>query len=192
ARCDVDLVVHRSGDSGSPRDPGSTSASSASTSAGSACSTAGRPAPAPRTRPSGSIPCSSSRAPRDTVSALAPTAPATSLTPPRPIARASAPSSNRHCRSFRCGLISASLPANRSRSTAMIAIPQHYRCCPKQTCLIYSRALVGEIAGGSAYLRQQCGELGGLFLVQPDEAEVDVGQCHGGGFLTLPAGFGDR
>ena len=85
-----------------------------------------RPAPLRRTRPSGSIPDSSSPAPRDTVSALAAAALATSFTPPRPIARASAPSSSRHCRSSRCGLISASLAASRSCSCAKIAIPQRY------------------------------------------------------------------
>ena len=122
----MDLAVHRSGDSGSPRDSGSTSASSARTSPGSASSTLGRPAPLRRTRPSGSIPDSSARAPRDTVSALAPATLATSFAPPRPTARASAPSSSRHCRSSRCGLISASLPASRSCSCAEIAIPQRY------------------------------------------------------------------
>jgi hypothetical protein len=49
---------------------------------GSACSTGGRPAPARRTRPSGSTPSSSSRTPGDTVSGLAPTNAATSFIPP--------------------------------------------------------------------------------------------------------------
>ena len=66
-------------------------------------------APTCRTRPPGSIPATSTPAPRDTVSGLAPTVVATSFCPPRPIARASAPSSSRHCCSFRCGLISVSL-----------------------------------------------------------------------------------
>ena len=47
----VDLVVHRNGDSGSPRETGSTNASSAATRSGSVTAIAGRPAPGRRTRP---------------------------------------------------------------------------------------------------------------------------------------------
>jgi hypothetical protein len=42
------------------------------------------------------------------------------LMPPRPTARACAPNRNRHCRSFRCGLISVSAPANRSVAGASV------------------------------------------------------------------------
>jgi hypothetical protein len=53
ARCRSDFVVHRNGDSGSPRSPGSTSASSAAGSCVSCCSALLRPPPSRRTRPPG-------------------------------------------------------------------------------------------------------------------------------------------
>src|SRR5664280_2297746 len=99
ARCTVDFVVHRNADSGSPRVSGSTNSSTAATRSGTLSSAAGRPAPGARTRPSGTTPDSNSCAPRDTVSALAFAAVATTFIPPYPIARASAPSSSRNARS---------------------------------------------------------------------------------------------
>ena len=126
ARCDVDFVVHRNADSGSPRVSGATNPSNAGDNPGSAACALGRPAPGARTRPSGRAPDSNSCAPRDTVSALAFAAAATSFIPPKPIARASAPSSNRQARSSRNGLISANLAAIRSCSCVVIDIPQRY------------------------------------------------------------------
>ena len=126
ARCDVDFVVHRNGDCGSPRVTGSTSFSSAGARPGSATRAAGRPAPTARTRPSGTTPDSNSCAPRDTVSAFALAAAATTFIPPYPIARASAPSSSRQARSSRNGRISPNLAAIRSCSNAEIDIPQRY------------------------------------------------------------------
>ena len=82
ARRDVDFVVHRNADSGSPRVSGATKPSNAGTRPGSTTSAAGRPAPTARTRPSGTTPDSNSRAPRDTVSAFTFAAPATSFIPP--------------------------------------------------------------------------------------------------------------
>lgn len=57
------------------------------------------PPPARRTRPSGPWPESSSRTPSDTVLSRTPTARATSLIPPCPSDRASAPINRRRCRS---------------------------------------------------------------------------------------------
>jgi hypothetical protein len=123
----VDFVVHRNTDSGSPRVPGPTSSSNAGTRSGSSASTLGRPAPGARTRPSGTTPDSNSCAPRETVSAFALAAAATTFFPPYPIARASAPNNSRPARSSRNGLISASRAAIRSCSATVIDIPQRYR-----------------------------------------------------------------
>src|SRR5206468_3198954 len=68
----TDLTVHRSGDSGSPRSSGSTSASSAGTSPGSVTAARLRPPPSRRARPSGSSPPSSSATPSDTVASRTP------------------------------------------------------------------------------------------------------------------------
>ena len=57
--CRVDLIVHRSGDSGSPRVSGSTRRSSAAVSSASTVSARLRPAPARRTRPESVAPLSS-------------------------------------------------------------------------------------------------------------------------------------
>src|SRR5664279_5160015 len=89
------LVVHRSGDSGSPRDSGSTRASSATLTPGSVLVTLLRPPPVRRVRPNGSSPASSSRTPPVTVTLLTPAARATTATPPWPSMRASAPIINR-------------------------------------------------------------------------------------------------
>lgn len=85
------LVVQRSGDIGSPRSSGSTSANSADRSCG-LCSVAGlRPPPDFRTRPNdnGPSPRSSSKTPLPTVVALTPAASATARTPPWPNSLAS-------------------------------------------------------------------------------------------------------
>src|SRR5262245_58611947 len=110
-----DFVVHRNGDIGSPRVSGATNASNASATPGCASSTAGRPAPAARTRPSATTPARISFTPACTVVRETPDTRATNAIPPRPNASASAPNSNRHCRSFRCGLRTASFSA-RARS----------------------------------------------------------------------------
>ena len=84
ARLRVDLVVHTSGDIGSPRVSGSTSAFSAAVSPGSVSASFLRPPPGARTRADGSATPSSSRTPRATVSGCTPVASATTVIPPRP------------------------------------------------------------------------------------------------------------
>jgi len=86
----VEQVVQHSGDSGSPRRVGSTSASSASTNAGSVAVTFLRPPPARRTRPNGDTPASSSATPCEIRDRDAPVALATAAMPPWPRDRASA------------------------------------------------------------------------------------------------------
>ena len=80
----------------------------------------------PRARPSGSAPASSSPAPSDTVASRTPAARATSRIPPRPSARASAPSSSRRCRSSRCGKIDSNFAASISRETSITPIPHEH------------------------------------------------------------------
>src|SRR6266702_4206752 len=87
------------------------------------------------------MPCSSSRAPRDTVSGCDLVKAATRLIPPRPSARACAPSVSRHCRSSRCGFSSASMAAKRSSSTSTVAIPYTIGIRLGQTRVIQRRAL---------------------------------------------------
>src|SRR6266511_3719933 len=101
----VDFVVHRSGDSGSPRDCGSMRESKDCRTAGSATSTLLRPPPPARTRPAipGSSPASNSRTPRRMVGRDTPLARCTAAIPPRPHARASAPNAKRRSRSFNRG-----------------------------------------------------------------------------------------
>src|SRR6266568_3902564 len=125
ARLRVDLTVHRSGDSGSPRSSGSTSASSAGTSPGSLSRARLAPPPGRRARPSGSAPEASSAAPSETVASRTPAAPATSRIPPWPSARACAPISSRRCRSSRWGPISLNIAASDSAVTSMTPIPHH-------------------------------------------------------------------
>jgi len=127
ARFRSDKVVQRSGDSGSPREPGSTRPSSASTTPGSVSDTLLRPPPGARARRSGSPPDSSSATPAETVTALTPAASATALIPPWPSDRASAPSASRRCRSSRCGSSAANLAASPSTTSTAMAIPQ---ACP--------------------------------------------------------------
>ena len=103
----VDLLVHRNGDSGSPRVTGSTNASNASTTPGTLCVTGGRPAPLARTRPSTTGPAATCFTPRLTVSGSTPTAAATRLIPPRPNLRAAAPSTSLRCRSSNTSRTSA-------------------------------------------------------------------------------------
>src|SRR5918993_1461896 len=114
----VDLVVHRSGDSGSPRVTGSTSASKAASRPGSASASGLGPAPGARTRPVGSGSESSSAMPRRTLGRVLPASSATRVTPPWPRTRANPPNSSRRCRSVRWGSTSAKPPASTSsRST---------------------------------------------------------------------------
>ena len=122
----VDFVVHRNGDSGSPRDPGSTNASRAAPKPGSVCVTGLRPPPGLRVPPT-VLPASSSSTPRETVTALTPAARATVLIPPWPSDRASAPISSRRCRSSRCGSSAANLAANASSDCTAPAIPQAWQ-----------------------------------------------------------------
>ena len=97
ARCRSDLVVHRNGDSGSPRSSGSTSVNNAGTSCGFSASAPLRPPPGRRTRPvgAGCSPASNSNTPLRTVVSLTPTARATARTPPWPSDRASVANAKR-------------------------------------------------------------------------------------------------
>src|SRR5680860_407725 len=125
-----DLQVHRSGDLGSPRVSGSTSLSSAETRPGSCCSARLRPPPGLRDRVGATgVPGSSiSPRPRRTVSGDTPTAVATSLTPPAPNSRASAPSHTRRCRSVRCGFTASNRRCSDiSRSGTAQNVPRYHR-----------------------------------------------------------------
>src|ERR1700733_8608625 len=123
ARWRVDFVVHRSGDTGSPRSSGSTRSSSAGSSPGSRSAARLRPPPGRRTRPSGAAPESSSSTPSDTVASRTPAARATSRIPPWPSERASAPISSRRCRSSRCGKIAWNFAATTWRVSSIVPIP---------------------------------------------------------------------
>src|SRR5664280_1561486 len=113
-----DLVVHRKGDTGSPRVVGSTSESSACSRPDCCSSARLRPPPGSRERPGGGISgLSNSARPRRTVSAATPKATATRSAPPEPNSRASVPSHNRRCRSVKCGR-SASHRRARDSTTA--------------------------------------------------------------------------
>src|SRR6186713_741121 len=104
ARLRVDFVVHRNGDSGSPRVPGSMRESSRSSSSGSATSAFLRPPPGARTRstcPTGSL--SNSARPRRMVDRDAPVARCTAAMPPRPHDVASVANAKRRSRSFNRG-----------------------------------------------------------------------------------------
>lgn len=72
----------------------------------------------------GSLPVSSSVAPRPTVSAEVPVAAAITLIPPRPNRRAPAPSSSRRARSSRTGDTSASTAANISANPVVSDVAQ--------------------------------------------------------------------
>src|SRR4051812_45229645 len=117
----VDSVVQHNGEHGSPRRVGSTSASSAASSAGSVAVSGLRPPPARRTRPSGACPVSSSATPWEILDRDAPLAWATAAIPPWPSARASPASTNRCCRSSRCGNTAANLARNDSTTSACTA-----------------------------------------------------------------------
>jgi hypothetical protein len=105
ARLRVDFVVHRNGDSGSPRVPGSMRESSRSSSSGSATSAFLRPPPGARTRstrPTGSLSSlSNSARPRRMVDRDAPVARCTAAMPPRPHDVASVANAKRRSRSLR-------------------------------------------------------------------------------------------
>src|SRR5215469_3803150 len=98
----VDFTVHRNGEPGSPRSPGSTKASSAGTSPRSTSAAFLRPPPGRRARPSGSAPASSSFTPPDTLASPTPAAPKT----------------RRRCRSSRCGKITPYFAASNSWVTS--------------------------------------------------------------------------
>ena len=125
ARFRSDRVVHRNGDSGSPREPGSTSASSAGRSPGSALASCLRPPPGRRARPGGSPPASSSAAPAATICRATPAARATASIPPCPSDRASEPRYSRRCRSSRCGSSTGNFAASASSTSTATAIPHH-------------------------------------------------------------------
>jgi hypothetical protein len=159
ARLRDDLVVHRSGDIGSPRSSGSTRASSAGRSPRSSAAAFLRPPPGLRARPSGSAPESSSVTPRETVASRTPAARATSRIPSCPSARASAPISSRRCRSSRCGKIArtsppapAPLPHHQPYHSSM----PHYRkqrvIFPQALRLVAGRQGGGEDGDGDAGL----------------------------------------
>jgi hypothetical protein len=127
------LVVHRSGDIGSPRSCGSTRASSAGRSPGSASAARLRPPPGLRAPPSGSAPESSSLTPSDTVASRTPAARATSRIPPCRSVRASAPISSRRCRSSRCGKIDPNLAASACLTSSLPPIPHQHAAFQKAT-----------------------------------------------------------
>jgi hypothetical protein len=127
ARFTALLVVHISGDPGSPRLESSTRASSAGTSPGSVSASFLRPAPRRRTRPSGATrPDSSSAAPFATVCHDAPVILATAPIPPSPAARATAPSVSRRAFSSSSGSSSSSSGPIRFKSSASAPIQQSW------------------------------------------------------------------
>ena len=99
-----------------------------------------RPPPARRTRPSGngSSRCSSSKTPARTVVSLTPATRATARTPPWPSSRASVASSNRRCRSFRCGISTSNLSDSCSRASAVMLIPPHQTTNTKTTTYFFT------------------------------------------------------
>src|SRR2546423_4441362 len=101
----VDFVVHRSGDSGSPRVSGSVRFSSSLNSSGLVTSAFFRPPPGARTRSDGCSAgsLSSSILPRRIVAFDTPVASWTALIPPRPHDFASVASARRRSRSFKRG-----------------------------------------------------------------------------------------
>ena len=117
---DSDFVVHRNGEHGSPRMPGSTNSSSAASIPGWTSSTGRRPAPGARTRPSGCTPARISATPAYTVVREAPDSRATNPIPTQPIASASDPRYNRHCFSSRCGRIAANFSVNAASATTRV------------------------------------------------------------------------
>ncbi len=104
-RARVLLIVHRSGDSGSPRDVGSTKPSSAGSNCGSFRIARRRPPPGRRMRSGGSAAfprrgAFNSAIPARTVDGDMCVASATAVTPPQPISRASLAAHNRRDRSL--------------------------------------------------------------------------------------------
>ena len=134
AKFRVDFSVHRIGDSGSPRVPGSINDSNASIKPGSATFAGFRPPPAVRTRfgPAG-FSSFSSLIPRQIVDRDAPVARWTSVIPPRPHACASVASAARRSRSFSRGskMDNRIARAARSpdRSTTLKIIPDKQGKC---------------------------------------------------------------
>ena len=65
--------------------------------------------------------------------------------------------------------------------------------CEWETVLWHCLSLgaAGEVAGGAPYLSEQRGELCGVGVVEPDKAEVDVGERRSGCLLPLSARFGE-
>ena len=117
------LVVHSSGDSGSPRLESATSASSAGTRPGSVPASFLRPAPGRRIRPGGATrPDSSSAAPSATVCHDAPVTLATAPIPPSPAASATAPSVSRRAFSSSSGSSSSSCGPMTFTSSALAPI----------------------------------------------------------------------
>ena len=114
ARCRVDFVVHRNGDSGSTRVAGSISEFRQPSSSGSAISAFLRPPPVDRTRrlgPFSPVSLSSSLSPRRIVERDALVARCTAAIPPRPHDLTSAAIARRRSRSFNRGSKTASRSA---------------------------------------------------------------------------------
>ena len=105
ARARNDSVVHRNGETGSPRVCGSISDSSAGSRRGSVSVRRLRPAPGARTRRVGEEQPANSAIPRAMVAVLVPEAAATLTIPPQPRAVAALARYNRRRRSSRCGRI---------------------------------------------------------------------------------------
>jgi hypothetical protein len=126
AKLSVDFAVQRNGDIGSPRASGETRSSSSITRPGCSSTRCRRPAPGARTRPAvGTTPFSISLRPSITVLRLNPDASVTQVVPPRPKASATAPATNRRCRSSKTGPTSSK---NRRRpSTGRSTKPPYNR-----------------------------------------------------------------
>src|SRR4029450_5329854 len=165
AKCRSDLVVHRSGDIGSPRSSGSTSASRAGTRSGSCQAADLRPPPGRRTRPggTGTWPASSSTTPLRTVVSLTPATCATARTPPCPSSRASTANAKRCWRSFRCGNNASNLVASCSRTSIgmrMRRIPHQPSPNPKTTRNFFPASPLPQPAGQGADPRPSRGQAG--------------------------------
>jgi hypothetical protein len=103
ANCDRLLQVQRSGDIGSPRALGSTSASKSARRVASFFTSGLHPPPRRRTRPTSSVSAlANSFRPRPIVLAAMPVAADTAAMPPYPAARASLAAHKRRSRSLRC------------------------------------------------------------------------------------------
>src|SRR6266700_3250275 len=155
------LVVHDSGDSGSPREESSTRASSAGTSPGSAWASFLRPAPGRRTRPpEANAPEASSAAPSATVCHDAPVTFATAVTPPSPAARATAPSVSRRAFSSSSGSSSSSSAPTSFTSSAFALIPASWHATRRKLRLFRSAHPGARMLPEGPFLPVICGAPG--------------------------------